>query len=216
MADSKQEGADIGPLQKFRTSTHPAISLLRDLLWVVGVVGGFALLLFLVSGTWPALVTIESESMVPHMNVGDLVFVVDEDRFGALQTWDEGSHSGYTAFGDYGDVIIYRPNGAGSIHPIIHRVMSYEEDANPHAGYITKGDNNQAADQRGYYPGLGAIEPVKKEWIVGKALFAIPFLGYPALHLFEFAALIIGLMLLYELISGRFGKDEEKESSKKR
>ena len=57
------------------------MSILREFLWVIIVVGAIAALLFAVSGTWPAVVTIESESMVPHMNVGDLVFVVSADRF---------------------------------------------------------------------------------------------------------------------------------------
>ncbi|HOI14555.1 MAG TPA: S26 family signal peptidase, partial [Methanoculleus sp.] len=55
-------------LTAFRESDHPVISLARDLLWVVAVVGGIALLLYLFAGTWPAVVTIESESMVPNMN----------------------------------------------------------------------------------------------------------------------------------------------------
>ncbi|HZD43088.1 MAG TPA: signal peptidase I [Methanomicrobiales archaeon] len=201
MANSKQESESESYLKRFRESENQWVSLSRDLLWVVGVVGGFALILFLVSGTWPALVTIESESMVPHMNVGDLVFVVDEDRFGGLTTWVQGKETGYTHFSDYGDVIIYQPNGEASVHPIIHRAMMYE-DGNP-GGYITKGDNNQLIDQQGYYPGIGVIQPVQKEWIVGKALFAIPLLGYPALHLFEFAAVVIVLMLLYEMFLGK-------------
>ncbi|MDN5341082.1 MAG: signal peptidase, partial [Euryarchaeota archaeon] len=77
-------------IRAFRESDRPVVSLARDLLWVAAVVGGIALALFLFSGTWPAVVTIESESMVPNMNVGDLVLVVDEDRFGPLTTWAEG------------------------------------------------------------------------------------------------------------------------------
>ncbi|HOS67931.1 MAG TPA: S26 family signal peptidase, partial [Methanoculleus sp.] len=60
-------------LAAFRESDNRVVSLARDLLWVVVVVGGIALALYLFAGTWPAVVTIESESMVPHMNVGDLV-----------------------------------------------------------------------------------------------------------------------------------------------
>src|SRR5690554_3616202 len=110
-------------LAAFRESEHPAVSLARDLLWVVAVVGGIALALYLIAGTWPAVVTIESESMVPNMNVGDLVLVVQKDRYGEFQTWVEGSQSGYVSFGDYGDVIVYRPNGATHVHPIIHRAI---------------------------------------------------------------------------------------------
>ncbi len=77
-------------VSQFRTSDHWAVSLARDLLWIVAVVGGIALALFLICGTWPAVVTIESQSMVPHMNVGDLVIVVQKDRYGSFETWVEG------------------------------------------------------------------------------------------------------------------------------
>lgn len=160
-------------LAAFRESDNRVVSLARDLLWVVVVVGGIALALYLFAGTWPAVVTIESESMVPHMNVGDLVLVVDEDRFGGLTTWVEGQQTGYSSFGDYGDVIVYRPNGADSVHPIIHRAMTYVDTAaveesglaqfyaDPHGGYITKGDNNPYIDQGNLrIAGIGLIEQI--------------------------------------------------------
>jgi signal peptidase len=193
------------------------------------------------------------------MNVGDLVFVVQADRFGQLQSWTEGKQSGYSKFGDYGDVIIYNPNGGtkspvpfiGGAHPIIHRAMVYEEPGstlvayvNPsggkhsptnyipitkenftaqgsiipspdpdigfivplngtdtHGGYITKGDNNWRSDQGSglsHYTSLGAIEPVKPEWIVGKALFTVPLVGYLPLNIIPVAIIIILLIILHE------------------
>jgi signal peptidase I, archaeal type len=221
-------------IRQFRTSDHPVTSLLRDLLWVVLVVGGIALALFTIAGTWPAVVTVESESMVPHMNVGDLVLVVEEDRFGPLTSWEEGSTSGFQSFGDYGNVIIYRPNGDSSIHPIIHRAMfwveagqvvpvtiqvngnQYERDYTvPHEGYITKGDHNPNIDQVGAIQGVGQIEPVERDWIVGKALFAIPYLGYPALYLPQFAALIIILLILHEIYLSSKERKEKSSREKK-
>ena len=209
-------------LAAFRESDNRVVSLARDLLWVVVVVGGIALALYLFAGTWPAVVTIESESMVPHMNVGDLVLVVDEDRFGGLTTWVEGQRTGYSSFGDYGDVIVYRPNGADSVHPIIHRAMTYVDTAaveesglaqfyaDPHGGYITKGDNNPYIDQGNLrIAGIGMIEPVKKEWIVGKALVAVPLVGYLPLHLAEFAVIVVVIILIHDLIlARRKGKEE--------
>ena len=209
-------------LRAFRESDHRAVSLARDLLWVVAVVGGIALLLYVVAGTWPAVVTIESESMVPHMNVGDLVLVVDEDRFGNLVTWAEGQRTGHQSFGDYGDVIIYRPNGADSVHPIIHRAMTYVDTAaveqsglgkyytDPHGGYITKGDNNPYIDQGNLrIAGIGLVEPVEKDWIVGKALVAVPLIGYLPLHLAEFAVVVIVVILIHDFILAR--RKEKKE-----
>jgi signal peptidase len=272
MKDGSEDKENPSVFQKFKNSDNKVVSILREFLWVIIVVGAIAALLFAVSGTWPAVVTIESESMVPHMNVGDLVFVVQADRFGPLQSWTEGKETGYTKFGDYGDIIIYKPNGGtkaqipvisnipviGDIisqmlgaHPIIHRAMVYEKanstlvayvnpsggkhsptsyipitkdnftaqgsiipSQNPdigfivplnstdsHGGYITKGDNNWRSDQGSgllHYADLGPIEPVKPEWIVGKALFTIPLVGYLPLNIIPVAIIIILLILLHE------------------
>jgi len=205
-------------LQRFLNSDEPVFSFARDAAWIAVVVGSVALLLFLFSGTWPAVVAVESESMVPNMNVGDLVFVVAPDRYGELMTWNESLSTGYGKFNEYpdnsgnpvyGDVIIYRPNGVDSVHPIIHRALTWYDDGT-YAGYITKGDNNQYIDQVGGISGVGQILPVKEEWVVGKALFSIPLIGYAPLHIFEFAVLIIALMIVHELyLSSREKKKNE-------
>jgi signal peptidase I len=294
-------------VERFRKSDHWAVSLARDILWVVGVVGSIAILLYLICGAWPAVVTIESGSMIPNMNIGDLVVVVEKDRFGEVQTWDDGNVSGYRKFGDYGDVIIYRPNGVTDMwasigllplskqHPIIHRAMTWTEAEKPvplyiniyrggvtptgylplsvvsetttgykilstgtriadanytpgprdlvmrnvsgenyilpedamvtnagyvrntgtvatHGGYITKGDNNYASDQGSLtLAGTGTIEPVKKEWVVGKALFTVPYIGLLPLHIGEVIVVVIILMVLHELYLRR---KEEQETAK--
>lgn len=311
MAD-KENTRDIRTLfNQFRTSDHWAVSLARDLLWVVAVVGCIALALFLICGTWPAVVTIESGSMIPNMNIGDLVVVVQKDRFGDLQTWDDGKRSGYKKFGDYGDVIIYRPNGAtdwwASVgllplsqaqHPIIHRAMTWVDSGKPlpmylniyrgavtptgylpltvsgetssglrvftpmgtsgippnytpgsrdviippqlgnyvlpadaivrnagyvwdtetvttHGGYITKGDNNNFSDE-GYlaFASTGEIEPVQKDWVVGKALFTVPYVGLLPLHIGEVIIVVIIVMVLHELYLRRKEETPEKPQKK--
>jgi signal peptidase len=297
MADPEKKGEGRGPIERFRTSESPAVIFVREILWVVAVVAGIALFLFLVSGTWPAVVTVESESMVPHMNIGDLVFVVSADRYGDLQTWEQGKETGYKKFGDYGDVLIYEPNGAqgslipglgAGVHPIIHRAMTetggsmpvpvyyyfYQGLSSPieyvpvtvtggewvlsdgtvvariengiivpdrpnvtpeqgyivtssqiagNTGYITKGDNNVRSDQGSYLNrnDIGVIQPVKPEWVVGKALFAIPLLGYIPLNIVPVAIILIALMLLYEYYQrrkskGKPGNRESKRPAKKK
>ena len=214
-----------GAVKRFRESDHPIIAFAREILWVVAVVGGIALLLFLVCGTWPAVVAVESESMLPNMHVNDLVFVVQKDRFGELQTFETGGNTGYMKFGRYGDVIIYRPNGASNIHPIIHRAIT-DQDASwfaanygiefSHGGYLTKGDNNLGPDQKSSINGIGPIQPVKDEWIIGKALFSVPLLGYPTLHYPEFAAVVILLLIIHEVYVSRSEGEEKKEKKKGR
>lgn len=220
-------------IAQFRTSDHWAVSLARDLLWIVAVVGGIALALYLICGTWPAVVTIESKSMDPHMKIGDLVLVVQKDRYGELQTWTDGLVSGFTKYEEPGDVIIYKPNGLTTVHPIIHRAIQYVEAGNvseikgqrlianftaPHAGYITWGDNNQLPDQLVSYPGIGTPEPVKDEWIVGKALFAIPLVGYLPLNIWLVAIIAVIIMILHELYlrSKENEKPVQKKTGKKR
>jgi signal peptidase I len=310
MADPAPSGDPPSLLTQFRTSDHWAVALARDLLWVVGVVGSIAILLFLICGTWPAVVTVESGSMIPHMNIGDLVVVVQKDRFGDLQTWDDGKKSGYQKFGDYGDVIIYRPNGITDFwasigllplskqHPIIHRAMTWTDAGQPlpmylnpyrgkvtpagylpltvsgmtasgvgilstgngvsasnytpgandltmtiahesyvlpasaidpkmgyiwynqtpitHGGYITKGDNNQPSDQGSLaIEGIGVVEPVQKDWVVGKALFTVPWVGLLPLNIGPVIVVVIILMVLHELYLRRKEEQAAEKPQKK-
>jgi signal peptidase I len=229
----KEDARDIRTLfTQFRTSDHWAVSLARDLLWVVCVVGAIALCLWLICGTWPAVVTIESGSMIPNMNVGDLVVVVQKDRYGEFMTWEEAKQANVTKYHGYGDVIIYKPNGLSTVHPIIHRTMVYATTTTPlteirgnklraeytpaHDGYITWGDNNPAPDQFVSYPGIGTPEPVREEWIVGKALFAVPLVGYLPLHIGEVIIVVVVIMVLHELYlrSRKEGEENEGEPGK--
>jgi signal peptidase len=178
----------------------------------VAIVGAY---LFAVSGVWPPLVAVESESMVPNMEVNDLVFVMEEERFAPEEAHgDTGvvaaqEADGYRQFGGSGDVIVFAPNGNDRRTPIIHRAMFYVEEGEnwydraderyvggatscngtnepgepglancpaPHAGFITKGDNNGLYDQAG--PGGASTGPVKPAWIIGTAEFRIPGLGW--------------------------------------
>jgi len=213
-----------GMIRSFRTSNNRTVSLLRDILWIGSVVGGIGLALILVCGTWPAVVAIESKSMDPHMKMGDLVVVVQKDRYGSFRTWQDGSVSNYTMFEEYGDVIIYRPNGMTNITPIIHRAIQYVGAGKVmeikgktlainytaiHPGYITWGDNNPLPDQFYDFPKIGIMEPVRDEWVVGKALFTIPLVGYLPLNI-VFIVIMVLLVLILHGICARFSKPEKK------
>lgn len=112
---------------------------------------------------------------------------------------DDGVNSDYERYGDSGDVIVFNPQGNEEDIPIIHRAIFWvEEDENwydradqdlignanncddlvgcpaPHAGFITKGDNNPTYDQSGN----GQLDPVKSDWIVGTAEFRVPRVGW--------------------------------------
>jgi signal peptidase len=175
--------------------------VLRDILQTVATVALVAVLLFAISGIWPPMVAVESESMEPHLERGDLVFVTAPDRFGADDT--DGvvgfrETTEYSVLGDRGDVVVYQTPGRAATgqSPVIHRVRfhvekgeNWYERANQsyinadscaelqhcpadHAGYITKGDNNARYDQA-----TGLAPPVKRDWIHAEARFHLPWLG---------------------------------------
>jgi len=177
-------------IKEFRND--PVIVLIEDIFISVAIVGGIAILLYGVSGIWPPMVAIESGSMEPNIDTGDIVYIVSpsnfnpddvEDRHGIV-TRDMGAQQGYKSFGEYGDAIVYRPDGSSDRTAIIHRAMFYVEEGEqwtgtdgethtaPHEGFITKGDANEEFDQE---QGLSTV--VKPEWVEGKARYRIPYVG---------------------------------------
>jgi signal peptidase len=189
------------------------INFIRDILSIVIIVSMIGCVMFGVSGTWPAIVAIQSKSMVPNMNVGDLIFIVEENRFGSLMTSEEAKTIEVKSFNDYGDVIIYHPNGLTNVTPFIHRVLTEINEPTAvaanftHAGYITKGDHNPVIDQGYTFPHIGVMQPIKKEWILGKALFAIPLVGYLPLHIWKFVIAAAILLMALELYNHEKEKD---------
>ena len=155
------------------------IELARDLVFATVVVFLVICVAYLLTGTWPMMVGVESGSMMPHIYKGDIIFLQGISRT-SITTYQVGTEINYTSFGDYGDVIVYRPKGDPDVTPIIHRAMYWVDTGDsmpnnwpaPHAGFITKGDNNDGYDQ----PGL--TDPIKPDWIVGVARVRVPYLGY--------------------------------------
>lgn len=174
-------------IKEFNESDNLWIGLLRDILFVTAVVAIFASISHITLGLWKPMVAVESGSMIPNIQIGDIIFVESIDRTKII-TYESGKQTGYTSFNDYGDVILYRPYGREGVTPIIHRARYYVEAGEPmwdggptapNAGYITKGDNNNAYDQKG---SISYNQPIKKEWIIGVARFyRIPVLGYVSL-----------------------------------
>jgi signal peptidase len=146
------------------------------------------------TGTWHVGFAVESGSMEPNMQVGDLIFVQSPNRTN-ITTYETGEKLNYTSFEKYGDVIIYLRNGLSSETPIIHRAMYWVEKGEempdgkpaPHAGYITKGDHNPGYDQQSLQVMVDhewvVVEPVKPEWVVAVPRARVPYLGYPSLIL---------------------------------
>ncbi|MFD1586420.1 S26 family signal peptidase [Halorientalis brevis] len=122
-------------------------SFLDDFLGSIFAVLGIGLLLFAISGVWPPMVAIESPSMEPNIDTGDLVFVMEEHRFpGPRSVRDTGvvpvyraQKSGYAKFNLPGDVIIYAPDGDTEATPVIHRAVFWVNESEN--WYQTKAQN---------------------------------------------------------------------------
>lgn len=198
-------------LRRFWTAEDGPLLLFREVLFSGGIVLLIGLLLFSVSGVWPPMVAVESESMEPNINQYDLIVVTEPGRFApdvadqtGVVTADSVSESEHESFNRDGSVIVYdNPSTFGP--PIIHRAHFYvEADENwydranpeyisaddcaelthcpaPHAGYITKGDNNQSNAQYDQANGIAPV--VRPGWVTGIARVRLPHVGYIRLAL---------------------------------
>ncbi|MEF8873041.1 MAG: S26 family signal peptidase [Candidatus Thermoplasmatota archaeon] len=223
-----------------RETREEIISIGRDVvvsLIIICVVLGS---LYAYTGRWPPLVVVESGSMshdtqvseVGVIDAGDIVMVREREKED-ITTYVEGRATGYKKYGQYGDVIVFRPDGNRERTPVIHRAvlyleydegrdefnipslaeLEYREDweisgANPDevedgrgldgsltiydygykeeaitinledvetSGFITKGDHNPSIDQDRRHRGIN--EPVREEWMLGKARGELPWFG---------------------------------------
>jgi len=203
---TESDGA-VEPLwRQFLTATDGPLLLLREVcvsVIIVLVVGG---LLFGISGVWPPMVAVESESMEPNINQYDLIFVTEPGRFSpdeadqlGVVTADAADNTEYASFNAAGSVIVFdNPEQRGP--PIIHRAHFFVEEGEnwydranpdyisasdcdelqdcpaPHDGYITKGDNDASNAQYDQANGIAPV--VKPEWVTGIAQLRLPYVGY--------------------------------------
>lgn len=197
--------------QRFLTATDGPLLLLREVsisLTIVLIIGG---LLFGISGVWPPMVAVESESMEPNIKQYDLVFVTEPGRFSPSEadqlgvvTGDAVDDTEYASFNAAGSVIVFDNPGASG-PPIIHRAHFFVEEGEnwhdrgnpdhmsagdcdelrgcpaPHDGYITKGDNE--ASNKQYDQANGIAPVVRPEWVTGIARLRLPYVGYIRLAL---------------------------------
>jgi signal peptidase I len=87
--------------------------------------------LYAYTSNWPPVFVVESGSMqhgtadhVGLINTGDLV-LVKKTTPSAVIPYVVGEETGYTTYGEYGDVILYQPNGNPGATPVIHRAILY-------------------------------------------------------------------------------------------
>ncbi len=123
---------------------RPVYFRARDSLYFEPLVALSILVLLLVSlfaytQNWPPVYVIESDSMqhgdtdnLGLINTGDLVLAQKIPR-DQVVPYVVGLQTGYTTYGEYGDVLLYLPNGVSGT-PVIHRALLFLE-ANPNGTY---------------------------------------------------------------------------------
>jgi signal peptidase len=164
--DRDEPSGALGWIKWLWTTEKTSVAYIRDIGGSVLVVLLIGAILFGVSGVWPPMVAIESQSMEPHIMTGDLVFVMEEHRFAGaaaimysgtstgIVPYQTGKETGYKSSGSYGDVIIYQPDGDSTATPIIHRARlwvseneNWYDEANK--SYLGGADN---CDELAYCP----------------------------------------------------------------
>ena len=154
-----------------------------------------ALVVAAAAGSWPPFVAVESGSMEPTVERGDLVVVTATERFPWGGLAGHAEPGAPTRLGGRGDVVVFDLPDAER-RPILHRIafpVSAGEDWTdradpalldgdcddiaacpaPHDGYVTYGDANGEYDQS-----AGIAPVVREEWISAKALVSVPNLGW--------------------------------------
>jgi len=206
---SRAASGDESLLTRFRTARSGPLVFIRETLYSALGVIAVGLVLFAISGVWPPMVAVESGSMEPEMQRGDLVFVTEPERFTpdyaqgdtGIVTVAAGTDEGYRSFGGNGSVIIYDPPDR-TASPIIHRAHLHVEAgenwydrANP--AYMNADDceslSNCPAPHDGfitkgdansrYDQASNIAGPVRPGWVQGTARLRIPYLGYIRLRL---------------------------------
>jgi signal peptidase len=89
--------------------------------------------LYLYTSNWPPMVVVESGSMqhssdyayLGDLNIGDMVLVRKVTSVSQVITYVQGERNGFSSYGEFGNVIVYRPYGSYSTTPIIHRAIVY-------------------------------------------------------------------------------------------
>lgn len=199
----------------FRQSDSQWVAFLRETLVSVLLVLAVGFLLFAISGVWPPLVAVESNSMDPHLQKGDLVLVMAEDRLSpefaagdtGIVTAETGAAKDYNRFGGPGDVIVYQPYGSETATPIIHRAHLYVEEgenwydrADPD---VIQADScaelgacpapsdgfitkgDNPTTNNYYDQERGISSVVEPEWVRGTATVRIPWVGWIRLAVSE-------------------------------
>jgi signal peptidase I len=137
-ADDETKKKEAGTGGFWQSLRRPVFFRARDSWYFEPLVALAIIVLLLVSlfaytSTWPPIFVVESGSMqhgstdmVGLINTGDLV-LVKEANSASVIPYVVGEETGYSTYGEYGDVILYHPDGDAGVTPVIHRAILYLE-----------------------------------------------------------------------------------------
>jgi signal peptidase len=127
---------DDDPAEEAPSGKRPVFWRARDSLWfeplvALAVVVVLLVGLFAYTQNWPPVYVVESMSMqhgtddhLGLINTGDLVLATKIDP-GRITTYVDGLQTGYSTYGEYGDVLLYHPDANTGVSPVIHRAILY-------------------------------------------------------------------------------------------
>jgi len=155
---------------------------------------------------------VATPSMVPTLNVGDLIIVQGISNFSEVHVAPYGTSNP-------GDIIVFHsPKKPGDL--IVHRAI-YKFNINGTWYFKTKGDHNTVADNWNLPNGTRLPEgAVPQQYVVGKVIYVIPWIGYIALKIktpigFFIIALLFFLLIAVEFIFPLFSEKQETETTEK-
>lgn len=135
--DTEEEEEEPAPWKGPGARNRPPVfwrardSLYFEPLVALAVIVVLLVSLFAYTGNWPPVYVVESGSMqhgasdvLGLINAGDLV-LAKKVPASSITPYVVGSVTGYSTYGEYGDVILYHPNGNTGETPIIHRALLY-------------------------------------------------------------------------------------------
>lgn len=162
----------------------------KDILIVVAGVAIVWIGVRIAFDTWNPFYVVSSGSMIPNLNINDVIIVRDGGSFDKLKV---------------GDIIVFnRPEGQDRV--IVHRIADISQDASGNRIIRTKGDANPSSIP-------GTDYPITKVDYIGKVMFVIPGVGVVTKVLSPPTNYIIIAIILAALFFTRRGPSKEKTAT---
>lgn len=166
----------------------------------------------------PSVFTITSPSMVPTLNIGDIVFIKKLNPSEACASPECGDIVAikgpqYYFEQNYSKDFLNLANNT----PIIHRIVEKEWNPSDKQWYfVTKGDANQFVDGGFYYLnstnrqdsciiGYNSTNAIKipESQILGKVYLIIPYIGFFEIYSIQIFSILGGIFIVFLILSWR-------------